>query len=120
MHFMKLLIAGSRSITEFDLAPHIPSDTTTIISGGAKGIDTLAEDYVDKNGLEKVIVRPEYTKYGRAAPIKRNYQMVDMCDSVLVIWDCVSKGTESTIRYAEKNNKKIYKIIFKKQQLHKY
>ena len=40
--FMKLLIAGSRSITDFDLAPHIPDDVDEIISGGANGIDTLA------------------------------------------------------------------------------
>ena len=32
---MKLLIAGSRSITDFDLAPHISDGVTEIISGGA-------------------------------------------------------------------------------------
>ena len=31
---MKLLIAGSRGITDFDLAPYIPDGTDTIISGG--------------------------------------------------------------------------------------
>ena len=40
---MKLLIAGSRNITDFDLAPHIPAEVDTIISGGACGIDDLAE-----------------------------------------------------------------------------
>ena len=40
---MKLLIVGSRSITDFDLTPHIPADVDTVISGGAGGVDCLAE-----------------------------------------------------------------------------
>ena len=40
---MKLLIVGSRSIADFDLSPYIPKDVDTIISGGACGIDRLAE-----------------------------------------------------------------------------
>ena len=40
---MKLLIAGSRSINEFDLEKYVPRETTMIITGGAYGIDVLAE-----------------------------------------------------------------------------
>ena len=35
---MKLLIVGSRGITDFDLTPYIPSEADTIISGGADGV----------------------------------------------------------------------------------
>ena len=41
---MKLLIVGSRSITDYDISPHIPAETELIISGGANGVDTLAEN----------------------------------------------------------------------------
>ena len=34
-YYMKLLIAGSRSIKEFDITPYIPEGTDHIISGGA-------------------------------------------------------------------------------------
>ena len=108
---MKLLIAGSRGITDFDLAPYIPDGTDTIISGGAKGIDTLAEQYAEQNGLKKMIIKPEYEKYGRAAPIKRNENMVELANTVLVIWDGKSKGTKSTIDFAKKQNKEITVII---------
>ncbi len=104
---MKLLIVGSRSITDFDLSPYIPSDIETIISGGAYGIDSLAEQYADLHCLSKYIIRPRYDLYGRAAPIKRNEQMVDMADAVLVIWDSHSKGTQYTLKYAKKKNKPI-------------
>lgn len=102
---MKLLIAGSRSIKDFDLSPHISDEVDTIISGGAEGIDSLAELYADKNRLSKFIVRPRYELYGRAAPVKRNKQMVDMADAVLIIWDGHSKGTMHTVKYAQKENK---------------
>ena len=99
---MKLLIAGSRGITEYDLAPHIPADTDLIISGGAKGVDTIAEQYADSKRISKLILRPRYDLYRRAAPIKRNERMVELCDSVLIIWDGKSKGTKRTIDYAAK------------------
>ena len=89
---MKFLIVGSRSITDFNLSPYIPTDVDTIISGGAHGVDSLAEQYADLHRLSKYIARPRYDLYGRAAPLKRNEQMVDMADAVLVIWDGYSKG----------------------------
>ena len=107
---MKLLIAGSRSITEFDLSPYIPSDVDTVISGGADGIDHLAEQYADAHRLSKYIIRPRYDLYGRAAPLKRNQQMIDMADAILVIWDGISKGTRHTLDYAKKQNKPIMLI----------
>lgn len=73
---MKLLIAGSRGIDNFDLSQYITDDVDTILSGGAKGIDTLAEEYADKKRLSKIILRPRYDLYGKAAPIKRNEELV--------------------------------------------
>lgn len=102
---MKLLIAGSRSIADFDLSPYVPAGTHAVISGGAGGIDSLAERYADVHRLSKFIVRPRYDLYGRAAPLRRNEQMVDMADAVLVIWDGKSKGTRYTLEYAKKADK---------------
>ena len=102
---MKLLIVGSRSITNFDLSPYVSDEVDTIISGGAGGVDTLAEQYADTHRLSKYIIRPRYDLYRRAAPLKRNEQMVDMADAVLVIWDGHSRGTQHTIKYTEKANK---------------
>ena len=104
---MKLLIVGSRSIEKFDLSLYIGADVDTIISGGANGIDALAENYADQHRLSKYIIRPRYELYGRAAPLYRNKQMVDMSDSILVIWDGHSRGAQSTIKYAKDANKEI-------------
>ena len=102
---MKLLIVGSRSITNFDLSPYICADVDTIISGGAGGVDSLAEQYADLHRLSKYILRPRYDLYGRAAPLKRNEQMVDTADAVLIIWDGHSKGTQFTLNYCRKSGK---------------
>lgn len=104
---MKVLIAGSRGIVDFDLSGHIPSNVEMIITGGAKGIDTVAERFADANGIPKIVIRPQYELYGKAAPIKRNEQMVDMADFVLIIWDGKSKGSQYTAKYAKKKNKTV-------------
>ena len=107
---MKLLIAGSRSIKEYGLEKHIPVQTTMIITGGADGIDTLAEKIADKKRLSKLVLRPQYDLHGRCAPLKRNEKMVELCDMALIIWDGCSKGTKYTINYAEKIGKKVILI----------
>jgi predicted Rossmann fold nucleotide-binding protein DprA/Smf involved in DNA uptake len=104
---MKLLIVGSRSITDFDLSEQIPEDVDLIISGGASGVDTLAERYADEHRISKLVLRPQYERYGRGAPLKRNETMVDLADEILVVWDGVSKGTAYTVRYAEKQGKRL-------------
>jgi len=110
---MKLLVVGSRSITSFDLSQYIQSDVDTIISGGADGIDSLAEHYADLHRISKYILRPQYNIYGRAAPLKRNEQMVDMADAVLAIWDGDSKGVQYTLRYIKKVGKPLTLIVVK-------
>lgn len=104
---MKLLIVGSRSIENFDLSPYVSDEVDTIISGGAVGIDSLAEKYADLHRLSKYIVRPRYDLFGRAAPLRRNEQMVDMADAVLVVWDGKSKGAQYTMEYSRKKSKPI-------------
>ena len=102
---MKLLIAGSRSIKEFDLSPYVPKETELIISGGAEGVDRIAEEYADTHRMSNLILRPRYELYGRAAPLKRNEKMIEIADAVLVVWDGASRGARYTMEYAKKKNK---------------
>lgn len=104
---MKLLIVGSRCIKEYNPGKHVPAGTTMIITGGADGIDTLAEKYADEKRLSKLILRPQYDRYGRAAPLKRNEKMVELCDMALIVGDGYSRGTRYTIDYANRIGKKV-------------
>ena len=111
---MKLLIVGSRAITDFDISSFVPENVDLIITGGAAGIDTLAEKYADKMKISKLVLRPKYSVYKRSAPLKRNDFMVDICDEILAFWDGLSKGTKHTIAYAEKRGKPIRIITIQK------
>ena len=98
---MKVAVIGSRSIRNADIGKRIPPDTTLIISGGAVGVDTLAEKYADEHGIEKLILYPAYELYGRSAPLIRDRLIVDHADLVIAFWDGESRGTEYTISYAK-------------------
>lgn len=104
---MKLAVVGSRGIAECDLESLIPLETTEIISGGARGVDTLAAEYARKRGIPVREFFPDYERYGRKAPLIRNEQIVDACDQVLAIWDGRSSGTMYTVRLARSLGKPV-------------
>lgn len=85
----------------------------TIISGGAKGADTLARQFANEHNLELIEFIPDYKKYGRTAPLLRNKLIVEACDCLLAFWDGKSKGTKATLDYAEKLGKPVTVVIVK-------
>ena len=94
---MKVAVIGSRSLTVQNLGEYLPQDVTEIVSGGAKGIDTCAREYAVSNGIKLTEFLPEYEKYGRSAPLKRNITIIENADLVLAFWDGVSRGTKCVI-----------------------
>lgn len=102
---MRLAIVGSRSITQFDLAPYIPQDVTEIVSGGARGIDRVAKRYAEAHNIPLKEFFPDYDSHGRAAPILRDREIIEYADKILAIWDGESKGTHFMIRESHRQNK---------------
>ena len=109
---MRIAIIGSRKLTIEDIGRYIPP-CEEIVSGGAKGIDTCAAEYARRNGIALTEFLPDYARYGRAAPIRRNEQIVDYSDKIIAFWNGVSKGTLSTIKYAERIGKPCNIILCK-------
>ena len=103
---MKVAIIGSRTLEIANIGDYLPPDTTEIVSGGAKGVDTSAKKFALENGYKYTEFLPEYSKYRRSAPLKRNEKMVEYADCVLAFWDGKSRGTKYTVTYAEKIQKK--------------
>lgn len=101
-----VLITGSRSIADIDISKYL-KNIDVLLTGGAKGVDSLAITYAKKNGIKHIEVLPNYAKYNRAAPVIRDEEMVKMCDRVVAIWDGKSKGTKHTIDFAKKHEKPI-------------
>lgn len=104
---MKIAIIGSRNLTVNDLEKYVPAEADEIVSGGARGVDTCAKNYANKNGLKLTEFLPEYEKYGRYAPLSRNLQIIGYADEVIAFWDGASHGTEYVIDNCKKQNKKV-------------
>jgi len=109
---MKIAIVGSRDFELYDkLVEYIKSkidvsEITVVVSGGAKGADTLAERFAKENNIPLTVVLPDWKKHGRAAGPLRNKIIVDIADIVFAFWDGKSKGTKSAITHTIKTSKK--------------
>ena len=101
---MKVAVVGSRNLYVNDLGKYLPENVTEIISGGAKGVDTPAREYAMYNNIKLTEFLPEYSKYGRSAPLKRNITIIENADLILAFWDGSSRGTKYVIDQCRKRN----------------
>lgn len=101
---MKVAVIGSRGLHVDHLEDYLPEGVTEIVSGGARGIDACAKDYALRHGLKLTEFLPEYEKYGRGAPLRRNITIIEYADFVLAFWDGKSRGTKYVIDNCKKRN----------------
>ena len=101
---MKVAVIGSRGLQVDRLEDYIPEGATEIVSGGARGVDTCAKNYALSHALKLTEFLPEYGKYGRAAPLRRNIAIIEYADLVLAFWDGQSRGTKYVIDNCSKRN----------------
>jgi len=112
---MKIAIVGSRHYNNLDVvADYIrtwfkPDDT--LLSGGAFGVDAIAELIAKDCQLTTQIFKPNWDKYGKSAGAIRNQQIVEAADKVVAFWDGQSKGTKITIDLTKKAGKPL-EVIF--------
>lgn len=84
----------------------VDTDTDTVISGGAPGVDTMAREWCEFGSPTKFKEYPaDWNAHGKAAGPIRNQRMVDACDFALVIWDGKSRGTKDSIARLLKSGK---------------
>jgi hypothetical protein len=117
---MKIIaVVGSRGFNDWQLFKSVMSEynPAEIISGGARGADSMAAAWAKENQIPLKEIRPDYAQYGRAAPIRRNDLIVDAADLVVAFWDGKSRGTKHVIDYTEKTGKYLKIIIHKEKGL---
>lgn len=109
---MKTIIAGSRSITDYEVvkkAIKLAGFTITeIVSGGAAGVDKLGEKWAIENALPIKRFLPDWKTHGKAAGPIRNSEMVKYCDAAIICFDGSSKGTQDTINKMQKAGKLVF------------
>jgi hypothetical protein len=98
---MRVAIIGSRNFNNYELVvdtlKEYENNITLIVSGGAKGADTLGERWAKEKNKEVLIFHPDWNKYGKSAGIIRNKDIIENSDIVFAFWDGISKGTKNSI-----------------------
>ena len=112
---MIIAVIGSRNFSDYKLLESTLAalpEISQIVSGGAKGADSLAEIYAEKHQLPLVVFKPDWPKYGRGAGIVRNREIIEAADMVVAFWDGSSKGTASSLKFAKSKGILIQTVIF--------
>lgn len=103
----RIIVAGSRSITDYkalcSALNELAIPTSTIISGGAVGVDSLAIQFAKENKIPVEIYYPDWNRLGRRAGMVRNAEMAKRGHVLLAMWDGVSVGTKAMIEMAKNN-----------------
>lgn len=92
----RLAIVGSRTIDDIDTIfeeLNKINGVIEVISGGAEGVDSIAEAYAYSIDLRPTIIKPEWEKFGKKAGMLRNTEIVTRCSHLIAFWDGISRGT---------------------------
>jgi hypothetical protein len=110
---MKVAIIGSRDFSDYRLLRQKCNlilsslESFTILSGGARGADRLAERYAREKGLPILIYKADWIEFGKQAGMIRNNQILLFCTHVIAFWDGKSPGTWHMIIQAKILGKKL-------------
>lgn len=132
MKELRIIIAGSRDFNDYELLKKsaieiitkktMLPDLTRIVSGGARGADTLGERFANEMGLEITRFIPDWDGLGKRAGYVRNAEMAkfaveDYNDGMLIaFWDGQSRGTKHMIDLANKYGLEVHVVNYKEQE----
>ncbi len=115
-------VVGSRGFDNYELLKRwldslVGEDGCGIVSGGARGADSLGERYADEHEFEKHIILPNWMKYGRSAGFKRNVEIVGRSDIIVAFWDTRSAGTKHSIDTATQMRKPVIVVSYGRPEI---
>lgn len=76
-----------------------------IVSGGARGVDSWAEEWAIGSSVPRTIFKPDWNTHGKVAGFMRNQDIVGYADAVIAFSYRDSKGTAHSIGLAERAGK---------------
>ena len=105
---MKVAIIGSRKVKSSKVVinkilEELPCDCSEIVSGGAEGVDQIAEQFAKDKGIK-------FTEISSDDALEKSQKLADYADYLIAFWDCTSKGTAVIISTFTKVSKHV-KII---------
>ena len=108
----RIAVVGSREFRNYkqvcDVLDSILYRGDNIVSGGAVGVDSMAQRYAKERGFSITIIYPDYAHYGRGAAFVRNKEIVENSDRILAFYArgrFQEGGTANTAEWARKLGK---------------
>lgn len=119
---MRIIVAGGRDFGDYSLMQmkldkilsRLDRNDITIISGGCKGADSIAETYAIFSGIKFVKFPANWDKHGKSAGPIRNKKMAEQADGLVAFWDGKSRGTKNMIDEARKAGLKIRVVRYER------
>jgi hypothetical protein len=115
----KLVVAGGRRFGNYVMVKKWLDKVLkihpnlVIVSGNAKGADSLGERWADENNLPCEKYPADWNKHGKRAGYIRNTEMAEIADAVIVFWDGSSKGTANMVKIAKELNIPVKVVRYK-------
>ncbi len=111
---MKVAVIGGRNFNDYERLKKVLDlfPIKTIVSGGAKGADTLGEMYAKENNIQTEIYIPQWDLFGKKAGFLRNTTIIENSEVVVACWDSKSRGTRDSIGKANKLKKDTFIIYY--------
>ena len=116
---MKVIVAGSREVPKNKIREivdfiieNLPEETTHIICGEARGIDSIGKKIANTVGLDTISMPADWEKFGQSAGHIRNGEMAKIADMLILVWDGSSKGSSNMKKQATKRNLVIREMVF--------
>lgn len=114
---MKVIIAGSRHITDFEKvcnaieASGWASIIKEVVCGMASGVDEQGHFWARQRGLSVKEFFPKWGEHGSAAGPIRNMEMAKYADALILVWDGESRGSRSMKGCAQACGIPIYEVV---------
>lgn len=127
---IRIIVAGSREFNNYELLNEVlegfidkmNKDSITIVSGRAKGADTLGEVFAENHNLKCEKFPADWEKYGKEAGFIRNGEMAKYASEeghhgvLFAFWDGRSNGTKDMINKATTNDIEKHIIVYKENE----
>ena len=55
-----------------------------LVHGGGPGVEKIAAQWAERNGVHQVVCKPDWDRHGRAAPFRRNDDLLNLLPKGLI------------------------------------
>ena len=83
-------IAGGRTVTDAGAVwstldrTHAKHGDMVLAHGGGPGVEKIAASWAEARGVDQVVCRPDWNKHGKAAPFRRNDDLLNLMPKGLI------------------------------------